>query len=72
MQAYTRRLHRLIWGQPCTCTRKPNNKIFRIMADDLKQVADMVTENTIFAQKRYLQVMRQQSIWGYQKVIFTS
>lgn len=38
------------------------------MAEELKQVADLVTANTIFALKKCLQVMRRQSIWEYLKL----
>ena len=41
-------------GQPCTCTPEAKQIKYENMAEDLKQVADMVTANTIFCTKEVL------------------
>ena len=38
-------------GEPCTSTQKPRPLIIEVMAEELKQVADLVTANTIFCTK---------------------
>lgn len=54
MQDYSRRLQRVKTGEPCTSAQKPRPLKIEVMAEELKQVADLVTANTIFCTKEVL------------------
>lgn len=41
-------------GQPCTCTRKVQTSIIKIMEEVLNQLADIVSANIIFCTKEVL------------------
>ena len=47
----------VIWankGEPCTSTQTAQTSKIRIMAEEMKQVADLITANTIFCTKEVL------------------
>lgn len=54
MQAYAIRLQRAKTGEPCTSTQTAHTSNIKVMREDLKQVADLVTANTIFCTKEVL------------------
>ena len=54
MQDYSRRLQRAKTDEPCTSIQKPRPLKIEVMTEELKQVADLVTANTIFCTKEVL------------------
>lgn len=54
MQAYTPDDYRAKTGEPCTSTQEAQTSKIRIMAEEMKQVADLITANTIFCTKEVL------------------
>lgn len=54
MQDYPRRLHRAKTGEPCTSTQTAPTSNKKIMIEVIKQVADLITANTIFCTKEVL------------------
>ncbi|EOS16727.1 hypothetical protein C825_001137 [Parabacteroides sp. ASF519] len=40
--------------QPCTCNLKAQTSIIKVMTEELKQIADLITANTIFCTKEVL------------------